>query len=330
MPVRAPSRIRAVTLAAVALVATLAALLALGAVGPRTAGAQGPPACFGAADRDPLTPCDNPALHFSVTPTPDDALLLPNSPCAITERTSVLLVCSFGTPLDQATGGTIALVGDSHATHWRAALEVVARAHAWSGVSITHASCPLSRARTSFPGVKQSQCVRWNDETTRWLARHPEISTIFVSEHATARVVRARGRTLRETQIQGYLAAWRRLPASVRHVIVIRDTPQVTTRTPGCIDRAVRRHQRPGFACAIRRASALAADPAVAAARRLRSSRVQVVDLTPFFCSPRLCIPVVGGVLTHKDVSHITATYGTTLGPYLDRAVKSLMASWRP
>ena len=45
------------------------------------------------------------------------------------------------------------------------------------------------------------------------------------------------------------------------------------------------------------------------------------MDLTPFFCDQRSCYPVVGGVLVHKDINHLTRHFAETLGPYLLRAV---------
>jgi hypothetical protein len=37
---------------------------------------------------------------------------------------------------------------------------------------------------------------------------------------------------------------------------------------------------------------------------------------------------VVGGVLVHKDIDHITRLFATTLGPYLLRAYDRLAAGW--
>src|SRR5262249_41704710 len=97
--------------------------------------------CFGAASRDPELPCTNPALRRTVTPTPARARTLPNSPCHSTPP-GPPAVCRFG------VDGTapFALVGDSHAGHWRAAFESVAQAKGWTGVSITRSSCPLQKA----------------------------------------------------------------------------------------------------------------------------------------------------------------------------------------
>src|SRR3977135_3748817 len=83
------------------------------------------PACFGAATRDPdpAHACHNPDLRLLVRPTPLEAQITPSAPC--TELEPVINVCAFGAPASPATS-TVALVGDSHAGHWRAALDVVA------------------------------------------------------------------------------------------------------------------------------------------------------------------------------------------------------------
>jgi hypothetical protein len=68
-------------------------------------------------------------------------------------------------------------------------------------------------------------------------------------------------------------------------------------------------------------------DPAIAAARRLRSPRVKTVDLTDYFCDRRRCFPVVGGALVLRDNTHVTGTFSATLGPYLHRALAAVQVS---
>jgi len=52
---------------------------------------------------------------------------------------------------------------------------------------------------------------------------------------------------------------------------------------------------------------------------------VRSVDLTRFFCDRRRCFPVVGGALTLKDTTHITAVFSRSLGPFLRRAVDRVL-----
>jgi hypothetical protein len=34
-------------------------------------------------------------------------------------------------------------------------------------------------------------------------------------------------------------------------------------------------------------------------------------------CDRRLCYPVVGGVLVHRNAGHLTRLFATTMGPFL-------------
>ena len=292
--------------------------MALSALAGESAAA---PRCFGAAARDAEHPCHNPKLRFSVVPKPSDAAITPDAPCSLIKARTGPQVCAFGLPATRARV-SFALVGDSHAVHWRAALERVARARRWRGVSMDQTQCLFSKAVSALREPLRRDCIRWNGEVRRWLDAHPEVHTLFMSQHRGGGVALAPGRTTLETKIEGYIDSWNALPASVERVYVIRDVPYETSRTPACVRRALARRKRPpGSACARSRRAALGPDPAVLAARRLASPRVRVIDLTRYMCGRRKCFPVVGGVLVHKDVGHITRQFSTTLGRYVLRAL---------
>jgi hypothetical protein len=156
-----------------------------------------------------------------------------------------------------------------------------------------------------------------------WFAKHPEVSTVLVSDHAGGQVVSRGGTSQLEAQINGYIGAWRALPATVKRIVVIRDTPVSRSSTRACVQHAIATRQRAGVACAVPRSAAIGGpDPAVIAAGRLRSKRVRAVDLTRFFCDARLCYPVVGGALVFRDIGHLTDAFSVSLGPFLLRAVE--------
>jgi peptidoglycan/LPS O-acetylase OafA/YrhL len=284
------------------------------------------PRCFGAAARDPAHPCVNPRLRRTVVPSPVQARDAPNAPCRRLEPEGDVSPCAFG--LDAgAAKGTVALVGDSHAAAWRAALEVVAEREHWHGVSITHTGCPLTRNVPIIDQPERSSCVRWNADVPRYLARHREISTVFVVAHLGGDVVK-HGQDTFKTQIGGYGAALLALPRSVRHVVVIRDNPLMPASTMACVQRAIGAGRPAGPACAAPRERVLLPD-ANATAARLVGGRVQVVDLSEHFCGPRTCQPVIGGALVYKDIGHLTVPWARSLGPYLHRKVDALQRDWR-
>jgi hypothetical protein len=308
---------RARSLALLLLVAGSAA-----AAGPAHAGER----CFGAAARDPWKRCENPRLRLAVEPTPAAARRGLNAPCTVIERIGPVHICESGVSRAEASE-TVALVGDSHAAHWRAALETAARAHRWRILSAIYGGCPLSAAFRAHPRpVQRAGCVEWKRGVFAWFAHHPEVHIVFVSGLTGATgVVPSGGRSEFETSVSGYRRAWRALPASVRRIVVIRDNPKMLAATAACVTRAAARRRPPGLACAAPRRAVMQPDPMAEAARRLHSRRVRSVDLTRFFCDRRRCFPVVGGALTLKDTTHITAVFSRSLGPFLRRAVDRVL-----
>ncbi len=285
------------------------------------------PGCFGAAARDTLHPCENRALRRRVVPAPVAAQAEENAPCPNFHRDQGVSVCEFGAPREQA-GQTIALVGDSHASHWRAPLDAVARERGWHGLSITRSSCPYSTATKLTPEPIRSQCTSWVKALPGYFRRHPEIDTIFVAGITGGQVRVPKGRTKREAKVDGYRDAWRRLPASVKHIVVIRDTPKIFRSTVECVDREIADGGRAGAACAVPRRQSLLPDPQAIAALGEHSPRLQVVDLTRVLCTPRQCFPVIGGALVYKDLHHFTLVFAETLAPLLGRAVRRAVRFW--
>jgi peptidoglycan/LPS O-acetylase OafA/YrhL len=284
------------------------------------------PPCFGAAARDPQRPCHSAALRSIVVPTPVEAKKMPNAPCEITERDRRLRVCAFGLLPRRATS-TVAVLGDSHASHWRPALDVVAEARRWHGLSVTRTGCPFSQAAPNVVARARAHCAQWNGQVVDWFRRHPEIGTVVVAAHAGVDVLVPPGRDPFSVKRQGYVDAWRSLPPSVKHIIVIRDTPRLRGSTLDCVQEAMDADRPAGSACAVPRRVALQPDPQVAAATRLGSARVRVVDLTPELCDARACPAVIGGTLTFKDEDHLTSVFAGTLGPFLRREIDRALSA---
>jgi hypothetical protein len=77
----------------------------------------------------------------------------------------------------------------------------------------------------------------------------------------------------------------------------------------------------PGNNCAVPRTEALHDDPAMTVAQQ---KGLPTIDLTRYFCDAHACFPVIGGVLVHKDATHVTPTFARTLGPYLLTQVRRI------
>jgi hypothetical protein len=279
------------------------------------------PRCFGAAARDAQHPCKNPALRLTVTPTPDEAPLIPNIDCALEWITAAMATCAFGMPEGKAVE-TVALIGDSHAQDLRPGVAVVARRRRWRMFDITVPHCLLTTTPSGIGPPFPTLCPQWDADVIAWLTAHPEIRTIVLSGNALQPITAPAGASRYQVRVNGFVERLAQLPASVTSLIVIRDTPRMRLSTHDCVRRAIARRRPAGRACALPRKFALPRDPLVAAARLQSGRAVHVVDLSDHFCNAWRCFPVVGGVLVHRDVdSHITKLFAQTLGPYLARAI---------
>lgn len=269
------------------------------------------PRCFGANARPDRGSCINKALRLAVVPTPDDAQLQPNSYCRLRNRGGLLSPCVFGYESANPSA-TIALIGDSHAVHWRGALAQLANVKRWVGISVTFSGCRFSAEAPTQPDPQaRRDCVSVRKRMYGWFKRHPEIHTVFIGNHiggfgtepGYSRAARGSARAID------------RLPRTVKHVFVIRDVPHNSYRTIDCIAAAMRKGVPAGPACALPRSAALAPDPTVRGVQISKRKGVHVIDLTSRFCSARFCLPVIGGALVHKDIGHITDVYSNSLGP---------------
>jgi hypothetical protein len=262
-----------------------------------------------------LRPCHNPRLDRRVTPRPAGAEFTPNVACASVGVEGMPDACVVGA---SAPVETVVLLGDSHGDHWRAAMKALALRRNWRVVELALGHCPFTFALQAVTpeGAGGQWCVDYDHTVVDWLAAHPEISRVFVSNKSRVTMVE-KGFAYRTAGDQQALSS---LPASVTRIYVLRDVPVERLTAHSCVERAIARHRAPGRRCETAR-SLLVRDPTASAARRLYARGARVIDLTHFFCSERECFPVVGGVLTHKDRDHMTRAFSATLGPYLARGV---------
>jgi hypothetical protein len=262
----------------------------------------GGPRCFGAAWRG----CTNPELRGVLEPKPAEAPLIANAPCRLLPRHGVLSPCEFGVTTRRRKA-TFALIGDSHAATWRAALEVVAQAERWRGISITRPGCPFSAQIPASPDLGPGDCRRLQRETLAYLRARPSIRTVFVSSWAQPPSGPHGGTSGYGGGSSAYAAMLDLLPRGVRRIYVLRDNPG--TRT-GCVRTAADARR-----CALPRSRALTPDPLTA----VRRPRVHVIDLTSRFCDAARCFGVLGGAYVYKDGNHMNSVFSTTLGPFVLR-----------
>ena len=275
--------------------------------------------CFGAGAMAPgATGCGEVfGPPESLILTADDEPWFADPACTVTEGELSFSTCRYG---DGAPIRTVALVGDSHAEHWRGALHELARHENWELVEILRGACPVTEARVlTFQGkaTDTEGCARWGQQVTDYLETR-SFDTVFTSSFTTAFTFGGAGDTSADAGRAGFESTWSRWADAGRQVYVLRDVPTTAVRhVPECLQA----NPDDPLACSRPRSEAVLPDPAIAAVGKLNSDRVRLVDLTSFFCNQTTCYTAIGGAVVYWDANHLSGQFSRSLAPFLREAI---------
>ena len=265
--------------------------------------------CFGALAMENRAKCPDALTALPlVAVTKADAPWAPELGCHGTGSDPVERTCYWGTG---KPGRVVALVGDSHAEHWRAALHRIAKAENWQIIEMFSGGCPATSARSVIFERRSRDgdvCRKWTAKVTvklRALSPDDIITTGYVQQN----VFEPAG-----SGPAGFERVWREWLGFSR-VTVLRDIPTTANRNgPQCLAINAGRPQ----ACANPRSEVLVDDDMMRAARSMRSE-VNLVDLSDCFCDARRCYAVIGGASVYYDFDHMSMQFSATLAPSLLR-----------
>jgi len=263
--------------------------------------------CFGAPSMDDRARCPEALTGLPMVAVGKaDAPWAPQPGCRGTSANPSVLTCFWGTG---KPARVVALVGDSHAEHWRGALHRIAKAKNWQIHEMYAGGCPATYARSiSFEGRARDgeACRAWTTKATaklRTLAPDDIVTTAYAQQNVFEPVGSGPG---------GFEKVWREWLGFSR-VTVLRDTPTTAHRNgPQCLAVNV---GNPG-ACANPRSAVLVDDDLLRAARRM-SEKITLVDLSDYFCDAKRCYAVIGGAGIYYDYDHMSRQFSASLAPAL-------------
>jgi peptidoglycan/LPS O-acetylase OafA/YrhL len=232
------------------------------------------------------------------------------SDCFASPPSFATVQCSFG-----ATSGKVrvALIGNSHAGEWVAALQAIAKARGWQVTTYLSSQCALSSVLQHFPtSAADHACYRWVQRTVDDVTGGHYDLVVMADRISVTALGEDYPGSLPVYQ-RGYESVLRRLVAAKEPVVGIRDTPAPVTLIPDCLAQ----HTSDYLRCGGSRATWLPPDPMIDAVKTVDNAHVHLADLTKYLCGPTRCPAAIGGVPVYFDGSHLTATYARTLAPYL-------------
>jgi peptidoglycan/LPS O-acetylase OafA/YrhL len=282
--------------------------------------------CFGAAARiSSAHPCVNPALADVRVPAAsnavdDDA----NRAACWSNSSSAFKVCSLG-PKTGYTKHLIA-IGDSHNNVFVDTYERIAEAHNWRIDVAGHMSCYLTTAKQFANSQQQiDDCQGWKRNAVEYLRTHPDLDGVIVTHSSgNGPVLPSGGRSADDAVVDGLVDAWQAAADTGIPIVAIRDNPAARADVVACVG------QMTGVttdACDSPRDEALKPFDGSAQAVARMDGAARLVDLTRYYCTDTVCPAVIGGVLVHRDPTHLTNTFAVTLAPYLGDDIAAALRS---
>ncbi|HMC55963.1 MAG TPA: acyltransferase family protein [Gemmatimonadaceae bacterium] len=234
--------------------------------------------------------------------------------------------CEFG---DTRSSTVIALLGDSHAEHWLAALDRVGRERGWRIVAMVKGGCPVA----DMPRLVNARFKRFYHECTRYreamlrriVAMRPNAVILSSWDHYIP--VNGDGEDWQVTPSMWYSGLRRtyaRLTGAGIMTVAIRGTPRAWFDVPACLSR---RAAGLPFArrCDFDRDGALAPAAVRAQSAAARGFPIRFVDMNDQICAAPKCSTVRNGAIMFTDDNHLTATFSRTLAPVLGARLAAAM-----
>jgi peptidoglycan/LPS O-acetylase OafA/YrhL len=219
--------------------------------------------------------------------------------------------CTFGNP---AGTFTVALVGDSHASHWFPAIERIATANGWRLITFVKASCVFVDLPIYSPLLKReyTECEAWRPLVVQRLVEEQPDLVIVSSDRWLPPVNKIDEDPTRQGEAMARLL--RQIPG---RIAVLADTPASAVDVPVCLSA----HLDDITRCATSRLSALGRQHLIRERTAVAAADATLVDMTPAICPGDPCQPVVRGMIVYRDDHHLTATFATSLAGYLEAAL---------
>lgn len=225
------------------------------------------------------------------------------------------VICRYGDPDGDRT---LLLWGNSHASAWSDAIDVVGKSLDMKVIVASRAGCTAS---TEAPPVNKLRPASI-EESKGCLERNQWVLDTLVPQADVVVMADLRaGFADGQRSLDGFVGAIERIRASGAQVIWLGDVPLtagVYTRRDGpeCLEL--------NGQCSNPVSEALIAKQVTERVRALVPD-LSVIPTESRFCDDARCYSAVGGVSVYFDGSHLSGTYSRSLGPWLAKEVKACM-----
>ncbi len=206
----------------------------------------------------------------------------------------------------------IALVGDSEAGAMGPAFEIVAKDLGYSLEVNANSGCEFSLDNP----VGRPGCPMWRDDVLENIRKNPPAFIVMIEHGHDGYVPRD------SSPAVAYEAGLEHLLSKIDGVapLIIVQIPMLHNNDiPTCLSTQI----NSALKCSVPAQPAIATNVhiAEAALAARHPDKVQVIDLTGYFCDQNSCPPIIGNTLVWLDDHHPTAAFAKLLGPVITREI---------
>ncbi|MCU1600929.1 MAG: acyltransferase, partial [Frankiales bacterium] len=252
-----------------------------------------------------------------------DDVFEPAHRCQQPRTDTVAKLCAFGDTTQPRH--TMAVVGNSHAVHFIAGLDLYGRRHGWKVLLAAETDC-LGEITVPVGSIDaRSPCHAWSVSVQRQLLAIPHLDAVVFTSHVTSDLFLAGPNATAidlDNARRHVLETWTALRGAGIRVMVVQDVPGTRPDAdPACIAASSAAYDP----CPRPRAAVVQPN-LLGTLAQAHPGLVTYEDLTKYFCDARTCHGLIGGVVVYSDSHHISATYSGTLGRFLGEDVAGMLA----
>lgn len=220
----------------------------------------------------------------------------------------------------------VAVVGDSHASAWLPALEVLAKERGWELVTHIRSGCSpsvaLLKGSEALSGTAYRLCTESMRSLGPQLAADTDLDAIIVASQANKRTwLSSPGYEFNDPATEGFTSLWQQWIDAGKQVAVLREVPRLGNKNvPTCVATS----PEDPLACAVSRKQGLDVPQNLGKALKSQSAPAGIVqpNLTDSICDENTCYAVIGSLITYYDQSHLSHEFARSLAPELGRQLE--------
>ncbi|MEJ7834076.1 MAG: acyltransferase family protein [Nocardioides sp.] len=219
---------------------------------------------------------------------------------------------------------TMVLIGDSHARQWIPALELIAEEQGYVAYFLVREGCPAAdqtpwKNDDSGPNVQCADFQDWAAETVQEL--RPAITLMGTDANDNGYADAAGDHVTDEADIEeflesGLVAQIERIKPYSDRTVILGDPPIHAVSPVKCL--TVR---DPSLRACLSPPEERSLTIIDATRRAAATAGAEFLETEQWFCVDDLCPTVVGRLVTHRDVEHLSIPYSTYLAPEIARTL---------